>query len=359
MVRFWVMAEFLPIPIAEQVAEYLRGELLAGRWVGEIPGRNALADELGVNHKTVEVALGQLERMGLLVPQGAGRRRLIQLPKGSKSRALKVALLLHDPGDRRIDYMIDLQHKLTEEGHQVTIAPKSLSELKMNLRRLGAMIRATDANVWVVLGGSQAVLESFIRRKIPVFALAGRRRDLMLSGASPDKPPAYAKVTRELIKLGHRRIVLLCPPDRRVPEPGASERAFLAEMAVHGIPLSRFQLPEWDGSADGLRRRLEAMFRFSPPTAMIVDEAPYFALVLQFLARRGLRVPEDVSLVCTDHADWFDVLRPTMAHISWDSGPLVRRIVQWTHNMSLGKPDLRQVDTPAEFVPGGTIGPAR
>ena len=65
----------------EQVAEHLRNELLRGALSGSLPGAHPLAEELGVNHKTVKAALQMLEKEGLLVGRGAGRRRKIVLPK--------------------------------------------------------------------------------------------------------------------------------------------------------------------------------------------------------------------------------------------------------------------------------------
>ena len=64
------------LSISEQVAEHLRGELFRGRWGETIPGLPTLAAELGVNSKTVEVALDLLES------QGAGQPRRIKLPEG-------------------------------------------------------------------------------------------------------------------------------------------------------------------------------------------------------------------------------------------------------------------------------------
>ena len=101
------------------------------------------------------------------------------------------------------------------------------------------------------------------------------------------------------------------------------------------------------------------MFGLTPPTALIVDEAPFFTAALQFLARRGYRVPDDVSLICTDADRNFTWCQPSVAHISWDSRPVVRRILRWAVNVSHGKKDLRQVLTPAKFIRGGTIGPVR
>ena len=56
----------------EQVAAHLRGELGQGRWSGTIPGVNRLAVELGVNRKTVEAALEQLDSVALTIRGFAG-----------------------------------------------------------------------------------------------------------------------------------------------------------------------------------------------------------------------------------------------------------------------------------------------
>lgn len=92
--------------------------------------------------------------------------------------------------------------------------------------------------------------------------------------------------------------------------------------------------------------------------ALIIDEGPLFAAAQQFLAQRRLRVPQDVSLICTDNDPSFEWSKPAIPQIHWDSRPVVRRIVKWAENVSLGKRDLRQTRTPAEFIAGGTIGPA-
>ena len=70
-------------------------------------------------------------------------------------------------------------------------------------------------------------------------------------------------------------------------------------------------------------------------------------------------MPEDLSLVCDDPSTAFEWSRPTVAHINWDSLPVVRRVVRWAANVSQGKTDLRQTLTKAEFISGGTIGPVK
>nr|WP_162145252.1 substrate-binding domain-containing protein [Chthoniobacter flavus] len=101
---------------------------------------------------------------------------------------------------------------------------------------------------------------------------------------------------------------------------------------------------------------LNALFRVTPPTALIVDEAPWFIAVLQFLAHRGIRVPADVSLICTDDDLAFSRCDPPITCIAWDSQPVVRRVVRWAGNVARGKPDFRLTKTPAKLILGGTIG---
>jgi DNA-binding transcriptional MocR family regulator len=67
----------LPIATAvEQVATHLREEISAGRWGTLLPGRKKLVKELGVNGDTIERAIQQLEKEGILKSQGKGKRRL-------------------------------------------------------------------------------------------------------------------------------------------------------------------------------------------------------------------------------------------------------------------------------------------
>ena len=347
------------LTLTEQVAEHLRGELARGRWEGLMPGKHELAAELEVNNKTVESALRQLESEKLLVARGAGRRRAISLGVQSQRKMLRIAILAGDTADLGLDYTVELRHRLQQAGNVVHIAGRTIADLRDDAGRMGRLIRSTDADAWVVLGGSRKVLEWFAGRPEPVFALFGRRGGLPMAAVGPDKPAAIAAATRELIRLGHRRIVLMARPRRRLPEPGAPEKAFLRELAAHGLAVGGYNLPAWEETPEEFHRCLEELFRVTPPTAMVIDETAFFFAAQQFLARRGLWVPEDVSLVATDPHPDFHWCRPSIAHITWDSGPLVRRIARWAANVSRGREDRRQTLTPATFVAGGTVGPAR
>ena len=345
------------LTITEQVAEHLRGELQRGRWSGTIPGLPTLAAALGVNRKTVEAALRLLEEEGLLVGQGPGRARRIELPEGAAPPALRVAVLLPETRDRGEDFIIELRYLLEEAGHTPFFPDKTLLDLGMDAKRVARFAKRTEADAWVVGAGSSEILEWFSDQDIPAFALFGRRAGLPIAAAGPDKAPVFATATRHLIGLGHRRITLLCRGLRRLPEPGQSERAFLDALQAADIQTGEFNLPDWEQSKEGFGDLLNSLFGSTPPTALILDEPFLFNAALHFLARRRLRVPEDVSLICTDADPGFAWCEPSVAHMRWDYRPVLRRVVRWAANVSHGKRDLRQTLTRAEFVDGGTVGP--
>jgi DNA-binding LacI/PurR family transcriptional regulator len=355
------MSNWQKLPAVSLLAEHLRDELKRGQWSGRMPGVIRLARELGAARNTVEGALRELERDGLLLPQGHGRGRVIaEAASGARKTGLRVGLIPYEAADRGLSYLIDLQYRLEEEGHMVIFSQKTLSDLQQRVDRVARVVKQTEADAWVVMAGSREVIDWFAARQAPAFALFGRRRDVMIAGAGPDKVPTMREVVRRLVGLGHRRVVLMVRSERRKPQPGAMERAFLEELEVHGISTGAYHLPDWEETAEGLLECLDGLFGVTPPTSVIFDEAFLFAAAQQHLARKGILAPRDVSLVCCDPPEvvlaW---MRPTVAHIRWDHRPLVRRIVKWAANVSHGQKDLRQLVTVAEFVDGGTIGPVK
>jgi DNA-binding LacI/PurR family transcriptional regulator len=178
-----------------------------------------------------------------------------------------------------------------------------------------------------------------------------------IAGTGPDKIPATRAAVHRFYELGHRRMAMLTRAERRIPHPGKMERSFLDTLRGLGIATSSFNLPDWDDTTDGLYRLLNSLFKVTPPTAMIIDEAPLYLAVELHLARLGFFSPADVSLVCLDPSSHFKWHRPSVAHISWESRPVIHQIVKWAEKVARGKDDRRQTFTKARFIEGGTIGP--
>jgi DNA-binding LacI/PurR family transcriptional regulator len=133
-------------------------------------------------------------------------------------------------------------------------------------------------------------------------------------------------------------------------------RAYLEELQAAGLTISSYNLPDWEETNAGFQECLTALFRVTPPTALMVDEAPFLVAALQFMARARIRVPEDVSLVSFDDDVAFAGCDPPIACMKWDVQPLIRRVLRWASLLSQSTVDTKQTFVRVTFDPGGTIG---
>jgi DNA-binding LacI/PurR family transcriptional regulator len=253
---------------------------------------------------------------------------------------------------------MDLRHQLEEAGHDAAFASKTLRDLRMQPGRVAGFVRQTPADAWVVVAGSGPVLESFLAKSLPTFALFGQIVNLPIAATGPRKSPAVAEAVRRLVALGHRSIVMLCREERRKPNPGPPERIFLDELQAQGIAPSRFNLPDWGDDMEAFHKCLDELFRVTPPTALLISDPILFTAAHQHLAQRGIVAPRDISMICHEPHPLFEWWNPQVSHIAYDTKPWVRRIVRWVDNVSHGADDKTQTSTRARLIEGGTIGPA-
>lgn len=353
------MEPFRALSTREQLAEHLRRLILRGEFKNKLPGTRKLVQALGVNSAAMTGAIKQLEREGLLV--GQGPRRGMRIAEGimeTNPQPLRVRILLYEKSVRAIDYLVELRHQLEEAGHHAAFADKSLHDLGMNPARVKRYVEQNPADAWVVVAASKEVLQWFAEQEVPAFALFGRLKNTPLAGTGPHKSQAIRDVVQRLTQLGHRRIVLLCREERRKPAPGFVERVFLDELDQQGVATGPYNLPDWGNTMAEFHEGLDKLWRVTPPTALLCSYTALYLAAENYLAHRGIVAPRDVSLVCLDPDPAFAWCRPPVSHVSWDSRPVVRRVMHWVRNISKGVDDRRNSPTRAKFIEGGTIGPA-
>ena len=344
----------------DQVVALLRQGMIEGRWRGTLPGRERLTGQLGCSHGTVEAAVRKLSDEGWLVQQGRGRRRRIVVPAGQRRavrQVKRVRLLLYDrPATARTEEIM-LLARLQEAGYAADFAVKSLKELKMDVGRVARFVAKTPCDAWIVGSASREVLQWFSEQSVPAIALFGRFTGLPIAAVCPRKVPAMKKAVRRLVALGHRRIVITTNPERISPYPALFEQAFLNELKRLGVPSGAYNLAAAETSPGGVSTCLTSLFQLTPPTAIILTDGEHFLATQQFLARRGLKVPEDISLITPDYAPEYFWCDPAISHFSWETEPLVHYVTRWVDRVVQGKRDIRQQLYDAEFIEGGTIGP--
>lgn len=344
---------------SEQVTAHLRRELLQGTWSGTMPGEQRLVAELGVSPSTVKAALRELEREGLLLPQGAGRRRLIRIPNNVKRESkLRVAIMLYEPADKECILTLKLCALITESGFLFQFAPKSLMELKMDPQRVARSIRSIQVDAWIVNSASDEVLKYFSSLPTPVMACGGRSRPYRIAATAVSTAPTLVELVRKLHTLGHRRIVTISEKVCRIPKPGLPEQSILDEMERFGIKTGSYNLPDWDDTPEGLRACLDSLYCATPPHALIMGTPQLFIYARDHLLQRGIHAPRDVSMISVGDAAGFESLQPAVSRIAYDLEAMPRAMLRWLRNLQRGKPNQRRKIIKACLIEGATIGPA-
>lgn len=351
------------LSLIEQTAGHLRQGFEGDRWQGKLPGVGRLALDLGVSKDTVRAALQLLEHEGCIKAQGAGRNRLIVPSKlrPKAQRTLRIAVLLVTPLELENAHsqrlILRLVSSIEHLGHECLIIDRVVNAVKHSPARLNTLVQTTAADAWIVYAAGRELLTWFVQKKIPVMALGGRSQDLPVACTRTDISDAMHAAIDHLAQLGHRRIVLISYRLWRFPVRGPGAESFLQRLAHHDLPASDFNLPDWEETPEGLQNLLNSLFQTTPPTALLLVEPSYTVATFAFLAKRGLRVPEDVSIISLMPDSVFLMRRPIIAHFEWPVVSHIRRITRWVQALALGRADHEVKSNAATFIPGGTIGP--
>jgi DNA-binding LacI/PurR family transcriptional regulator len=358
------------ITAVDQTAAHLREGIRAGRWKHHLPGAHTLAAELKVSRNTAVAAVEQLLADGTLAKAGARKPHLIvgrSEPPAPGRRVLRTALLLLEaleklPPDSQRE-ALSVIAEVKAAGHECVTVTLPPGKDTGKTGRLARLVRDVDADAWLVSDGSIAILQWFIAGNLPAFALGGPGLTLPIAmAASYDISVVGRSVFQRLIGLGHRRIVFICGRNFRLPTPSVMIHDLHRELLAVGVKPGEFHAPDWEETPGGLDALLKSLFRFTPPTAIVGVSPHVVSGVLGFLAKSGLAVPGDVSVVSLWHSDtqseWtFPDVR--LAHVESDDAASYRRIREWVNNVAKGRPDTRQFVCPARLVEGNTLGPAK
>lgn len=182
---------------------------------------------------------------------------------------------------------------------------------------------------------------------------------------SDDEAGAYSMVSR-LLELGHRRILHVGGPSEFS---GANQRAagYLRAHADAGVKPAPDHLVHTQLSVDGGRAALESWLRREhgrPMPEAIFGCNDAIALgCMDVLRARGVRVPDQVSVVGYDHT-----LMARWMHLSTVRQPLhemgrraVEVLLQQIEAMRSGQPYLgpKNIVFPIELIAGGTVAAPR
>lgn len=195
-------------------------------------------------------------------------------------------------------------------------------------------------------------------KEVPVVLVARRARMTSVDSVSNDDPTGAALVVQHLADLGHQRIAHIDGGGGA----GAAERRKGYERAMQRRGLEAFMhIVPGAYSDEGGRQGVAALLEGdAPPTAIFVANDLAALGALSALAERGLRVPEDVSVVGYDNTALAAVSQIHLTTVDQPRPDMGRTAVTLLLERLAGRRDTaRHVLMPPTLVVRGTTAPRR
>lgn len=196
-------------------------------------------------------------------------------------------------------------------------------------------------------------------KEVPVVLVARRARMGSVDSVSNDDPTGAALVVQHLADLGHQNIAHIDGGGGA----GAAERRKGYERAMQRRGLeAHIRVIPGSYTDDGGRQGVAALFDGEPPhpTAIFVANDLAALGALSALSERGLRVPEDVSVVGYDNTALAAVSQINLTTVDQPRPDMGRTAVTLLLERLAGRRDTaRHVLMPPTLVVRGTTAPRR
>ena len=159
-------------------------------------------------------------------------------------------------------------------------------------------------------------LKRLRKQNIPIVLLDREVPGVECDQVLGDSKEGARLLTEHLIGLGHRRIALL-NGSSSVSTARLRLSGYLEALKLHGLPFADDYVAEADYRKVEMEGLLERMFRGrEAPTALFAANNFLALGAIRALQKRGLKVPEDLSVVCFDELEAGFVLDPFMTVVA-------------------------------------------
>lgn len=346
--------------MATYAAEVLRRLLDAGEWSERLPGERPLAERIGVSRPTLHRALRLLEREGRVAWRRNAPWAIVGKGKSTKTSRRIVFLSpfkLEELDGFSLHQYALLSRHVGERGYALEIATLPSVVDGGSHKSLEALHRQLNPASYVLLRCSQQTQGWFASNRVPAVIMGSAPHELPLRSVDVDYRASGRHAMATLRRLGHEpaNVLFLGPAERLLGNVEAE--AGLVEGADNRPPPAIGHLPE---DRELVPEGVDAELRKRDFTALVLMRPTQALTVLGHLMRRGIRLPEDLSLVILDDNASLRHVVPTPAryvkNISRFSHLLRRAVEATLEDSGQSRSESRLVP---ELDPGETLGPPR
>jgi LacI family transcriptional regulator len=195
-----------------------------------------------------------------------------------------------------------------------------------------AVEEAAGARTFLALGAPGVILTPttrdaaslLLRHRIPVVEVDRRIVGDPCDAVVVDNASGACEATKHLAALGHRRIALLVVDTEFTTDRGRLEGYLQAHREL-GLPLDENLVVRVSPGAQDTEARIGALLDVEAPTAIFAANNQLAEHAWHVLRRRGMRLPQDVSLVGFDDVPWLEMVSPAITTVAQPTVEMGRR----------------------------------
>ena len=266
------------------------------------------------------------------------------MARGLKTgKSYSIAMLVPQLDDFYDSIFRTIQHRLNENGYSLAIFSSDYDE-KIERLHLKSIKERNYDGVIVVTGFLEKKLNENPEKvfgNTPVIMLERKyRRNENIASVSFNVKKAMKEVVNYLVALGHRRIAFIAAPER-FDTISQRREGYLEGLIENGITpdesLIIFDEAFEKTDYSVLYNFMSKIFERTDYTA-IVSSSDFAAFAsLRIAQQRGIRIPQDVSLVGFDDIVYTQYTIPSLSTVSQDTKTLGEEAAQLLLNVMNGK----------------------
>ncbi len=349
------------VSLSAQAANTLRQAIAEGKWKEYLPSERRLCEMFQVSRPTIRTALHLLAKDGLIaIHQGRRNRLLTTARRAPAPQRRLVGLVTHEPISHfalaTYQGISEMRAHLADHGFTTEFLVCTPGSARAQQRKITEFIRQNRVFCCVLISVSKELQQWFSEHAVPALVLGSCHPQVKLPSLDFDYRSVCRHAAGILLGKGHRRLALVVP-NAGVAGDLASEEGFSEAIARHDPNEARAMIVRHNGTAANLTARLDALFNSAhAPTALLIAKPQHVLIVIIYLLKRGLSVPDTVSLIARDYEQNFGMVSPPIAHYVPEESAFAHRLsrlmLQMVHHGHLpAEPNLIF----PKFMPGGTV----
>lgn len=277
-----------------------------------------------------------------------------------------IGMITHDVSDPYFAAIARGAMRVAMEHHTLVLLASTFRDPVQEFAHVSAL-RAQRARAILLLGSGFRDDEyvARMRRELDAFTAAGGRvalvsqHDLPYDAVLPDNRKGAQAVGEALLGLGHRDVSIVTGRRRLITIADRLD-GFCEALRLGGAPIPPDRIVEAEFSQEGgYAAAMELLDRGDPGTALFCVSDVMAIGALQALRERGVRVPEDLSVVGFDDIPIVAQLTPPLSSVALPLEEMGEQAMSMVFGPAAAQQGPRLVVAPATVVLRGTTAPAR